>query len=136
MGFDRDQPLVDLGQAVGIMAALAFRHQRGALAVSGEHRLERGGIAPRSVLGDIADAAATRHRHVAAVSLEHPGNHPHQRRLAGAVAPDQPDPPARRQVRRSAIDDRASAKANRNSGQVEHAARLAGPGAKQKWVWP
>ena len=136
MGLDRDQPLVDLSQAVGIMAGLAFRNQRGAFVVSGEDCLERGGITPRGILGDIADAAATRHRHLATVSLQHPGNHPHQRRLAGAVAPDQPDPPARRQVGRSAIDDRASAKANRYPGQVKHAARLAGPGAKQKWVWP
>ncbi len=120
MGVDRVEPLVDLAEPVGIVAVLAFGHQRGTLDVGGEHGLERGGIAPRRFLRDIAEPGAARHFRGSGVRLEHPGDHPYQRRLARAVAPDQPDPAARRQRGGRAVEDRASAEAHRDVGQVEH----------------
>ena len=128
MGVDRVQPLVDLAEPVGIVAVLGLVEQSRALDIGGEHGLERGRAAARRVLGDIADPAAPRHAQLAGVGIEHPGDDPHQGRLARPVAPDQPDPPARRQRRRSAVEDRPPAEADNDVGQVEHGRAQVGSG--------
>jgi len=132
MGLNRDQPLVDLGQTVRVVAGLAFQHQRRAFGIGGQHSLERRGIPARCFLRDITQPAPARHRHLAGIGLEHPGDHAHQRGLARAIAPDQANAPARRQLRSRIVNDRPPAKANRNAGKVKHGARLAGPGCNRK----
>ena len=82
IGVDRDQPLVDLAEPVGIVARLALVQQRGALDVGGEHGLERRRLTRRRLLRDIAEPAAARHVDAAGVGVERPGDHLHQRRLA------------------------------------------------------
>ena len=69
IGVDRVQPLVDLADAVGIVAVLALVEQGGALGIGGEHGLERGGVAGGRFLRDIADAGAARHLDRALVGL-------------------------------------------------------------------
>ena len=82
-----------------VVRGLGLVEQGRALDVGGEHGLERGGGAGRRLLRDIADPGGARHLGAALVRLEQAGDDPHQGRLAGAVAPDQPDPAARRQRR-------------------------------------
>ena len=132
MGVDRDQPFVHFGQPVAIGAAFAFRHQRGALGIGRQHGFEGRGVPAGGFLRDIAKPAAAGHGDAAAVRLQHAGNDADERGLARAVAADQADPPARRQLCGGIVNDRPPAKANRNSGQVQHPARLAGPARGRK----
>ncbi len=120
IGIDRIQPLVNCAEAVGLMAMLGLVEQRGALAVGGQHRLDRRGPAGGGVLGDVADPGVARHIDAAAVGIDQPGDHLHQRRLAGTVAADQADSATRRQRRRGAVEDGASAEAHGDAGEIEH----------------
>ena len=76
----------------------------------------------RRFLRDIADAARR-----AACRADPPSGSSspaidaHHRRLARAVAPDQPDAAARRQRRGRAVEDRAPAEAHGDAVEVEHA---------------
>ena len=120
MRVDGVQPLVQLADAVDVFAGLGFEQQRGALHIGGQHRLYRRRLARRRFLRDIADAAVARHFHAALVGIVLAGDRLHQRRLARAIAPDQPDARARRQRRSGVVEDRASAKAHGDAVEIEH----------------
>jgi hypothetical protein len=132
MGVDRDQAFVEFAQVVRIVARLAFRHQRRSLCIGGEHGFERAGLSARRLLRDIAKPAATRHRHRTGIRLQHPRNDAHERGLARTIAPDQANAAARGQLGGRFVDDRASAQAYGNVGQVQHGARLAAARAGRK----
>ncbi|ESZ86077.1 MAG: hypothetical protein Q27BB25_15870 [Blastomonas sp. CACIA14H2] len=114
---DREQPFVHIAQPVGIGAGLGLCEQGGALDIGGEHGVERGGIAMRRFLRDIAQPREPRHLDLAVIGLELADHHLHQRRLARAVAPDQADAAARRDRRRRAVQDGAAAQAH---GDIVH----------------
>jgi len=120
---DGVQPLVDLADAVRVGMAGFFRQQRRALGIGGKHGLERRRLAGRSLLRDIADARAPRHLHPAVVGIELAGDDLHQRRLAGPVAADQPDPRARRDRRRRTVENDAPAEAHRDGVDGQHVCR-------------
>ena len=124
MGFDRDQPLMNIGQAVRIMAGFALDHQRGTLGIGGQHRFEGGRYAAWRILCNIAQTSPARHINRPGIGLQHSRDHPDQCGLARAIAADQSDAPARRQIGGGAVEDRAPAKANRNVEKIEHGARL------------
>ena len=126
MGLDGKQPLVNFGQPVRLMAVLALGHQLGAFGIGGEHRIEGRGRAARRILGDVAQPAAARHVDRAAVGFEHASNDPDQSRFARAVAPDEPDPPARRQRCCRTVQNHAPAKADGYGIEIEHRRPLAG----------
>jgi hypothetical protein len=111
---------------------LGLGHQLGALDIGGEHGLERGRGAARRFLGDVAEPRAARHFDLALVGFELADDDLHQRRLAGAVAADQPDLASRRDRSRGAVEDRTPAKAHRDSIDVSMAARLAANRGKPK----
>ena len=83
--------------------------------------------AARRFLRDIAEPGAARHLDRAVVGIELADEDFHQRRLAGAVAADQPDAAARRDRRRGAVEDRAAAEAHGDGVDGDHrGAPLAG----------
>ena len=143
MRVDGVQALVDLADVVrGAVVAVQrqlLRQQRGTLGVGGEHRLERRRRARRGFLRDIADAAAARHLDAALVGFELLRDDLHQRRLARAVAADQPDARTRRQRRGRTVENGAPAEAHGDIGDRQHgralsrlcgAAKVAVPGAR------
>jgi hypothetical protein len=72
IGFDRVQPLVDLGEPVRVLAAILLRHQCRTFDVGGKHRLERRRAAARRFLRDIAEPCAGRHVRGAVVGSSSP----------------------------------------------------------------
>ncbi|KIU01343.1 hypothetical protein QU38_02125, partial [Staphylococcus aureus] len=89
IGVDLVEPLIDMAQPVGFGLRLGLEQQRGALDIGFQHRVEGAGLAARRVLAEIAEAGVARDVDRAGVGLDHPGDRLHQRRLAGAVAPEQ-----------------------------------------------
>jgi hypothetical protein len=71
VGVDGVQPLVELAEAVRVVAMLGLVQQPRPLGVGGEHGLERCGLPGRRFLRDIAQTSAARHGDVAAVRLQH-----------------------------------------------------------------
>ncbi len=117
---DRQQPLVKVAQAMGIAAMFGLIHQPRTLGVSGEHGIEWRRGPARRFLRDIAEPRLARHLNGAAVGIELADHHLHQGRLSGAIATDQPDPAARRDRSRRAVEDGTPAKAHDDFIDVEH----------------
>src|SRR5947209_12188400 len=67
------------------------------------------GIEGVAALVDVGRAHRLAHPEDAAVGLLLAADHPEQRRLAGAVRPDDPDDPAARQLEREVVDQDAIA---------------------------
>ena len=91
VGLDRDQAFVDLGHAVAVRVAVGLGEQGGAFCVGGQHGLDQGLVATGRFLGDMAHAGAGGEADLAAIGLDLVGDGLQQRRLAGAVAADEPD---------------------------------------------
>ena len=121
---DRVQPLVDLGDAVRIVGVLGFGQKLGALGRRRKHGLERRRLPARRFLSEIADARARRHLDPAVVGFMQPGDQLQQRRLAGAVPPDQPDMRPGRQRGCRLVEDEIAAKAERETVKNEHEKNL------------
>jgi hypothetical protein len=103
------QPLGHHGKPV----ILAFGQVRG-----GEIA-KRGKAGKVGLLLHIADGHAGRHGPQAAVGLDQPGHHLHQRRLARAVAADQRDAVAGLDGQRELVEDRVAAEGQRDAGKLE-----------------
>jgi hypothetical protein len=111
IGADGDQPLVDLGGAVGPGVVLQRGEQRGAFGVGGQHGVEQRALAARCLLRDMAEARAGREPDVAAIGLDVADDRLQQRRLARAVPPDQPEAPPGVECHVGAVEQRAAADA-------------------------
>ena len=109
---------------IGSLAASASRHQRVALDVGLEHEVDERLRSAGRFLLDAADAREFRDRDRAGLRLDLAADQPEQRRLAGAVAPDQPDARARRQRRGRRIDQQALADPVGEGVDVQHGGLL------------
>src|SRR6476646_6454611 len=117
---DRIQPLVDLGDAVPILGVLGFGQKLGALGRRRKHGLKRRRLPARRFLSEVADARPRRHLDPAVVGFMLPGDQLQQRRLAGAVPPDQPDMRPGRERGCRLVENEISAKAERETVKNEH----------------
>ncbi len=116
---------MDLAQPVWIGAGFAFHDQARPLGVGGENGLERTGDAVRRFLGNIAEPRPARQLDRPFVGIELADDRLHQRRLAGAVAADQPHAASRRDRGGCALKYRPPAEADRNSVDGQHVGALA-----------
>ncbi len=91
MRADVGEPLVDVGDAAGIVRGLGLRQQPRALRVGGEHDLEQALGPARRLLRHPADAGRARQVDAAVVGLQLARDQAQQRGLAGAVAADESD---------------------------------------------
>ena len=127
MGVDVVQPRLDLADAQRRRSRIAFGEQRGPLLVGGEHGGERIVGAARRFLGEKADAIAARQSDRAGIGLRRTADQRQQGRFAGAVAADQPDPAARRNLRAGLIQQGMSADAVGQAGDRQHRRILSRP---------
>ena len=88
---DLDQPGLDLGGAQWRRPGFALGQQAGALAIGGEHRFVRGRGSARRLLGEKPDPAAARQVDRAVLRLQDAADQVEQGGFADAVAADQPD---------------------------------------------
>ncbi len=100
MGADVRQAQVDVGDTMRVVGGLGFGEQSATLAVSRQHPVDQALIAAGGLLGDAADAGVAGHADGAVVGMELAADQLEQRRLAGAVAADEPDLVTRRVSRR------------------------------------
>jgi hypothetical protein len=122
MRIDVDEAGLDLGNPVRIGGALGFGEQRVALEIGLEHDGDQALRAVRGFLRQAADPPARRQAHRAVLGRELAADHLEQRRFAGAVASDQADAGAGRDLHGAAVDQKASGKADGEVGDGEHAA--------------
>ena len=120
---------MDVAQAVGVVAMFGLGEQSGTLDICCQHGGERRRGAARRVLRNVAEAGAPGHFDLTLVGVELADDDLHQRRLAGAIAADQPDAAAGRDRGGRAVEDRTPAKAHRDASDVEHV----GAPSSQSW---
>ena len=124
MGADVGEPGLDLGDRGGILHPLGRRQQALALAVGGEHRLRAGSPRrPAPPARPSRRCAPRRRRTSPASGAELAPDQPQQRGLAAAVAPDQADPVAGRQVDARALEQQLAADPQADVVQVQHGGR-------------
>src|SRR5204862_3436870 len=97
--------------------------------------VERADRTVRRLLGNVAEARAARHLDRAFVRIELADEDFHQRRLAGAVAPDQPDTATRRDRGRGAIEDRAAAEAHSDGVDGDHCGAPPSSASPESQTW-
>ena len=108
----------------GSVAALASASSAVAHGVGREHGLERGQLAARRLLAHHADPERRRAcRTSPCVGLQLAGDQAQERGLAGAVAADQGQPRAGRDVQVRALEQRAAGDPQGDVGEVEHGGR-------------
>ena len=88
---DFDEPRLDLGQAQRLRPGFPLREQTRPLTIGSEHRLERGPLPARRLLGEKADAMAARQFDRPVIGLKDATDQVEEGRFPGAVAADQPD---------------------------------------------
>ena len=91
MRLDLDEPGLDLGEAQRLRPGFPLGEQPRPLSVGGEHRLERGPLPARRLLGEKADATAARQFDRPVIGLQDAADQVEKGRFPGAVAADQPD---------------------------------------------
>ena len=123
---------LDLGNAMGILRGLGFRHQPVALGVGRQHDFDQALRAAGCFLGQPPNAPAWRHLHLAVLARDVAGDHAEQRGLAGAVAPDQADAAAGRDARGRAFQKSAAGNADGEVVDDKHARLLAERAARSK----
>ena len=89
MGADFGKPIVDFTDAGGIMRGVRFLEQRGALQISGQHRIDQALMSARRLLGERPDARPAIEQYRSAVRLQFARNQAQQGGLARAVAAHQ-----------------------------------------------
>jgi len=122
-GTDLVEPRLDLGDAQR-RRAIELGQQRGAFGVGGERGFERVALAARRFLRQKAEAMAARQLDRAGIGLRRAANEGQEGRFAGAVAADQPDLAAGRDLRAGFIQQRSSANAVGQAGNRQHAVIL------------
>src|ERR1700691_365615 len=104
-----------------IRRGVGFAPQRVAFAIGGENEVEqRRGTAGRFLL-DPAEPRLARQRDRASVGRQIAGDHPEERGLAGAVAPDQADTRTLRQGGARLVEQKPRTKPQSQLIQVKHA---------------
>ena len=104
---DLVEPRLDLGDAHRRGAARRARASSAARSVSAASTVASGvAVAARRLLRQKADAAAARQDHVAALGQQRAADQVEQRRLAGAVAADEPDLGAERDLHGGIVEQR------------------------------
>ncbi len=122
---DVRQPGMDVGDAVGIGGVLGLGQEGGALAVGHQNGIDQALRPGRGLLRHHAHAGAVGQRDVAGIGMQFARDQLQQRRLAGAVAADQPGMVPGRQRQVGALQQDAPADA---VGQVldrQHGAPIA-----------
>ena len=109
----------------GIARDFRFGVQRLAFDVGREHEVDEAFRPSRRLLLDAADARALGRNDRAALRRKVAANEAEERRLAGAVAPHEPDPRARGQRRVGAVDQETFAEPIGKAVDVEHGELLA-----------
>ncbi len=104
---------------------LGLFHQRGAFGIGREHDLEQRLLCSRRFLRDLADAQPLRQFDRTAFGRQVAGDEFEQRRLAGAVAPDEADFHAFRNDSRRALEQRPAHHAEGEIGDLKHAGLVA-----------
>ena len=89
MGFDLAEPLMYLGEPVGIGMGFQFRFERGALGIGLQHGLDEGPLAVGRFLRDGGEAAAGLDRDRAGFRRYFAQDESEQGRLSGAIAADE-----------------------------------------------
>ena len=125
MGVDVDEASLDFGDALRVNRDFRFGVQRLAFNVGREHEVDEAFRPSRRLLLDAADARALGRKDRAALRRKFAANEAEERGLAGAVAPDEPDPRARGQRRAGAVDQQTFAEPIGKAVDVEHGALLA-----------
>ena len=131
MRVDVGEPHVDLGDAVRVGGGLFLGQQRRALDVGLEHDLDQRLLGARRFLRHLADARVLRQADRAGLGLKVAGDGAEQRRLAGAVAADEPGLRARRQGQRGMVEEQASGDAERKVVDDQHGRAFALPDGSQ-----
>jgi hypothetical protein len=90
VGLDVGEPCMDVGDAVRIGGMLGLGQQGGALAVGHQDGVYQALRPRRGLLRHHADASAVGQRDIAGIGMQLARDQLQQRRLAGAVAADQP----------------------------------------------
>jgi hypothetical protein len=111
---------VDLAEARGVRPALRLGEQRGALRVGLQHGVQQAERAAGRFLRDEAEPGAGGQADLAAVGGDLTGDGAQQGGLARAVAPDQPDAPARVHGQVGAVQQRAPATAEGQVADRQH----------------
>ncbi len=124
MGIDIEEPRVDFTDTMRVMRLVGLVQERGALEIGGEHHLDRRRVAAGRLLLDGADAQAFLHADLAGIGLQLAEDEMQQCRLAGAVAPDEPDFPAGIDLRAGGLDQGAPADSVGEIGKIQHGARV------------
>ena len=91
MRVDVRQPHLDFGDAMRIRRMFGLGEQARAFGISGKHPVDQTVVAARRLLRDVAQLRIARHRDRTIVGRDLAFQKTQQRRLAGAVAPDEPD---------------------------------------------
>ena len=136
LGLDVEEPRFDLGDPVRVVRRVALGEKGGAFGVGGEHHVEQRGRAGRRFLRDPADPEAPGQRDAAAFGIELALDRLEQRRLARAVAADQPDLVPGRDEGRSMVNDEAPGDPARKvvDGQHGRGDSRSGGGAQTAWL--
>ena len=128
-GVDIGKPRLHVRHARAV-CRLRLRHQRGALGIRLEHGVDQRHVGSRHLLRHAADARARRQGDLAAVKRELPTDQSEERRLAGAVGPDEPDLVPVGNGGGGAVEERMALDGVRQGVDTQHARRLTGAAAR------
>ena len=120
MRVDVGQPGMDLGDPVRVLRTFRLRHQRRALHVRLQHRVDQARPRRRRLLRHAADPRPPRHLDLAAVERRLAADQPEERRLAAAVPPDESHLVPRRDQRRGILEELLSLDGEADVLEGEH----------------
>ena len=123
MRADVGEPLVDVGDAAGIVRRLRLRQQPRALLVGGEHELDQAVGPAGGLLRHLADAGRAGNVDGAVVGRQLAGDQAQQRGLARAVAADEADLVAGGNAHRRLVEEDAAFDAEGEVVDMQHGAR-------------
>ena len=122
MGVDVGKPRLDLGDALRIGRCLGLDEEARPLDVGFEHEVDQRLRAARRLLFDAAKPSVLRRKDGAALRRKLAADQAEERRLARAVAPDEPDARARRQRDGRVVDEQALAEPVSQAVHMQHGA--------------
>ena len=127
MGVDLDEPGLDLGGPQRLRPGLPFGEEARTLTVGGKDRFERARVPARRFLRQKTDPVPARQLDGPAIRLQRAADQVQEGRLAGAVAPDQPDLAALGDLRARLVDKGPPADAVSHGREGQHACVLSHP---------
>ena len=120
VGADGTQPVMDLGEPGRLRRHLQLGQEGCALAVGGQHALQRGQLAARRLLRHHPDPHPGLKAQAAFVRLQLARDQPQQGRLAGAVAADEAEALARRQMEGGRFEERPPGDPQGDVVEIQH----------------